>query len=275
MFRAPVTSFQERYKEKFQTLEHRIDGVEFGGVSVEADSLEVSSLKLRVEDLSKQGVADRVHIDSLESRLASDTVSVVIGEHSEKGPTVLCSSEDLRSYIAMSGLSTHLNFGGFADVYVLLLHLEAQHSDTPSMSNMLKSRKDVRSLNISLDEAMVIHSHLSLVPTIFGSVQGGSRKSELSGLPTIKSWRCRSDASGLADVIDKDLRNVEREASDIIRMQYGEQECVELREVVVAMLRRSVEFIRKFIPWVDDTYAQLSEGGNTPEDVWWLITRVI
>ena len=122
---------------------------------------------------------------------------------------------------------------------------------------------------------MVIHSHLSLVPTIFGSVQGGSRKSELSGLPTIKSWRCRSDASGLADVIDKDLRNVEREASDIIRMQYGEQECVELREVVVAMLRRSVEFIRKFIPWVDDTYAQLSEGGNTPEDVWWLITRVI
>ena len=169
-----VTGFQERYKEKFQTLEHRIDGVEFGGVSVEADSLEVSSLKLRVEDLSKQGVVDRVRIDSFESRLASsDTVSVVIGERSEKGPTVLRSSEDLRSYIAMSGwLATDLNFGGFGDVYVLLLRLEARRSDTPSMLNMLKSHKDVRSLNISLDEAMVIHSHLSLVHAVFNRVLG-------------------------------------------------------------------------------------------------------
>ena len=108
------------------------------------------------------------------------------------------------------------------------------------MSYMLKSRKDDRSLNISFDEAMVIHSHphRSLVPTIFGSGQGESRKSKLSSLSTFKSWRCHSDASGLADVIDKDLRNVEREASDIIRMQYGEQECIEIREVVVAMLRR-------------------------------------
>ena len=85
---------------------------------------------------------------------------------------------------------------------------------------------------------MVIHSHLSLVPTIFGSVHGGSRKSELSGLPTFKGCRCHSDAPGLVDAIDKDLRNVEREVSDIIRMQYGEQECIEIKEVAVAMLRR-------------------------------------
>ena len=43
----------------------------------------------------------------------------------------------------------------------------------------------------------------------------------------------------------------------------------------MSMLRRSAEFICKFVPWVDDTYAQLKEGGNTTEDVWWLITRVI
>jgi hypothetical protein len=171
MFRA-VTGFQVRYQEKFQTLENRVDGVEFGGDSVEADSLEVSSLKLRLEDLSKQGLADRVRIDSLKSRLASDTISVVIGEHSEKGPTILRSSEDLRSYITMSRLGTDLNFGGFADVYVLLLRLADRCSDTISMSNMLKNWKDVRALNLSLDEAMVIHSHLALVPTIFGSVQG-------------------------------------------------------------------------------------------------------
>ena len=88
---------------------------------------------------------------------------------------------------------------------------EASRSDTPSMSNMLKSHKDDGSLNISFDEAMVIHSHPSLVPTIFGSGQGGSRKSELS------SRRCHSNASGLADVIEKDLRNVEREVSVLCR----------------------------------------------------------
>ena len=88
---------------------------------------------------------------------------------------------------------------------------EASRSDTPSMSNMLKSHKDDGSLNISFDEAMVIHSHHSLVPTIVGSGQGGSRKSELS------SRRCHSNASGLADVIEKDLRNVEREVSVLCR----------------------------------------------------------
>ena len=82
---------------------------------------------------------------------------------------------------------------------------------------MLKSHKDDGSLNISFDEAMVIHSHPSLVPTIFGSGQGGSRKSELSSLSTFKRWRCHSNASGLADVIDKDLRNVEREVSVLCR----------------------------------------------------------
>ena len=54
-----VTGFQVRFQEKFQTLERRVDKVEFGGDSVEADSLEVSSLKLRLDDLSKQGLADR------------------------------------------------------------------------------------------------------------------------------------------------------------------------------------------------------------------------
>jgi hypothetical protein len=54
-----VTGFQVRFQEKFQTLERRVDKVEFGGDSVEADSLEVSSLKLRLDDISKQGLADR------------------------------------------------------------------------------------------------------------------------------------------------------------------------------------------------------------------------
>ena len=78
-------------------------------------------------------------------------------------------------------------------------------------------------------------------------------------------------------MIEKDLRNVERDVADIIKIQYAGSECVEIREFVMSMLRRSAEFIRKFVPWVDDTYAQeLNEGGNTPEDVWcWLITRVI
>jgi hypothetical protein len=270
-----VTGFQDSFQEKFQKLEHRIDDVELGGGPVEIDSLEVSSLKLRMEDLLKQRLEDRVRIDSLESRLGSDTISVVIGEHSDKGPSILRSAEDLRSYMLMSSLGTDLNFGGFADVYVLLLRLENRRSDTITMTSMLKNRKDVGALNLSLDEAMVIHSHHALVPTFFGRVQGGSRKSELSGLPTHKSWRCRSDSSGLADVIDKDLRNVEREVEDIIRIQYGGSECVEIKEFAISMLRRSAEFIRKFVPWVDDTYAQLKEGGNTPEDVWWLITRVV
>ena len=55
-------------------------------------------------------------------------------------------------------------------------------------------------------------------------------------------------------MIDKDLRNVERDVSDIIRIQYGSSECVEIREFAMSMLRRSAEFIRKFVPWVDDTY---------------------
>ena len=76
-------------------------------------------------------------------------------------------------------------------------------------------------------------------------------------------------------MIDKDLRNVERDVSDIIKIQYAGSECVEIREFAMSMLRKSAEFICKFVPWVDDTYAQLNKGGNTPKDVWWLITRVI
>ena len=98
-FEESRVGFQECFQEKFQKLEHRVDEVELGGDPVEADSLEVSSFKLRMEDLLKQRLEDRVRINSLESRLGSDTISVVIGEHSEKGPSILRSSEDLRSYI--------------------------------------------------------------------------------------------------------------------------------------------------------------------------------
>ena len=41
------------------------------------------------------------------------------------------------------------------------------------------------------------------------------------------------------------------------------------------MLLKSIDFITQLVCWIDDTYSLLTAGGNTAEDCWWVVTKVV
>ena len=107
-----------------------------------------------------------------------------------------------------AGVPNGINFGGFVDAYTLFLRIQSR-MDSVTLHKMVKTMKDVKSLDLTVAEAVVVHSHGSLVPPIFGKVVEGNPHTSLSKLPpTYKSWRnC---------VIEKSLSQVHKEITSII-----------------------------------------------------------
>ena len=134
----------------------------------------------------------------------------------------------------------------------------------------MKRKKDAKSVELSENEAMVVYSFLGEAPPIFGGDK--SEKSDIHLLSSYSKWRIKGKQSGLGYEIQNKLKGVEREVKQLIQLTF--RKCPELALLARSILSTSLEFVHKLVEWIDSTYEVLVEGGNTPPDVWSLITKV-
>ena len=222
--------------------------------------------KVRALEEDKENL--QLRLDTLEARLDVDNAKILVGA------TVLRSPLDLRGYCLEAGLPEGINFGGFVDVYTLFLRIQSR-MDSVTLDKMVKTMKDVKSLDLTVAEAVVVHSHSSLVPPIFGKVVEGHASTSLSKLPNYKAWRNRSEMTGLAYTIEKSLSQVHKEISSIISQTIQGNRAAELRNMATTMVLNAQSFVTSLIRWVDETHEHLVDGGSPPEAVWLIITRVL
>ena len=222
--------------------------------------------KVRALEEDKENL--QLRLDTLEARLDVDNAKILVGA------TVLRSPLDLRGYCLEAGLPEGINFGGFVDVYTLFLRIQSR-MDSVTLDKMVKTMKDVKSLDLTVAEAVVVHSHSSLVPPIFGKVVEGHASTSLSKLPNYKAWRNRSEMTGLAYTIEKSLSQVHKEISSIIAQTIQGNRAAELRNMATTMVLNAQSFVTSLIRWVDETHEHLVDGGSPPEAVWLIITRVL
>ena len=162
-----------------------------------------------------------------------------------------------------------------ADVYTYLSHIHSRQ-DNISMEAMVKAHKDVKSLDISLAEACVVHTHTNLIPAIFGIGSDSPSGAALTLLPTYKSWRDLGKFTGIADTIETSLAQVRKEINKIITKDFADYpQLYELRALAIRFLLQSQAFIIALIRWVDETYLHLTAASNEENLAWWVITTVI
>ena len=213
-------------------------------------------------------------LDSIEARMEVDNAKIEIGNPG-KGGSVLRSALDLRAYLKGVDGGDLLSFGGFADVYTYLSRIQSRQ-DNISMEAMVKAHKDVKSLDISLAEACVVHTHTHLIPPIFGVGSDSPTGAALTLLPTYKSWRDLGRFTGIAHTIESSMSQVGKEINEIIMEDFSEYpQLYELRSLAIRVSLQSQSFIISLIRWVDETYQHLTAAGNEEMSVWWVITTVI
>jgi hypothetical protein len=277
---AGVKSFEKTIDSLMNTLTARVDAIEQGGgnqipvsntATAPPDGYQQTILNLETEikNMQKERVADQLRIDSLESRLDSSSKRIeLIGPG---GQTVsIRSAVDVYAYLDAVG-AKGVDFGGFADVYNYLTRIQTKRVGSGTMDQLVKTKKDVISLNLSEDEALSLYTHSFILPTMFGGK--ATAKSSLGGLQSYKDWRSKSTLFGLAYDIKNHMTLVEQEIKAIIDEQYSSLPYLKALALEVSLMAKS--FVMDLVRWVDDTYSQLVDSGNPADDVLWIITRVV
>mmetsp|Transcript_20683 Transcript_20683/g.30304 ORF Transcript_20683/g.30304 Transcript_20683/m.30304 type:complete len:733 (-) Transcript_20683:5335-7533(-) len=257
-------------KRSILTLTTRVDNLtqEVGLSPLNAPSMDISAkfeaMEIKLGALERDRVHDRAQIEALESRFDSGSHKLDLG-----GGTFLRSSLDIRAFLTRLG-ATDIDFGGLVCPYNIFIRIHKYIEGDGSLQDVFKSKKDIRGMNLSEDEALTIYSHSAVLPPIFGGRK--TEKSEIGTLPTYNKWRNKTTQTGLAYDIERYLTLVQSDVSAIIREQY--LPFAQVSSLADRMLLKAVDFVSQFMRWVDDTYALLVGGGNTAVDCWWLLTRV-
>ena len=136
----------------------------------------LTGLEDKVAKLEQERVRDRVHIENLESRFESGIHKLDLGNG-----TFLRSALDVRSFLTRIG-AADVDFGGLVCPYNILIRIHKYIEGDGSLQDVFKSKKDIRGMNISEDEALTIYSHSSVLPPIFGGKK--TEKSEIGTFPT-------------------------------------------------------------------------------------------
>ena len=200
-----------------------------------------------VEEMIKSLVAAdkeaaQMRLDSIEARMEVDHAKVENG-NPQRGGAVLRSALDLRGYLKGVDGGDTLSFGGFADVYTYLSRIHSRQ-DNISMEAMVKAHKDVKSLDISLAEACVVHTHTNLIPAIFGIGSDSPSGAALTLLSTYKSWRDLGKFTGTAHTIETSLAQVGKEINEIITEDFADYpQLYELRALAIWVSLQSQAFI--------------------------------
>ena len=165
-------------------------------------------------------------------------------------------------------------FGGIVDVHSILqrIHLLISKGSTPA--ELVSAIAKAKSLNLSMDEGLVMTSHTSMSPALFNAdpILGVT---EIGSLKKMADLRNRAKSSGVADRTEEVLPIASREVKAVIQKQFPGRELAPMRAMAIDMLNTSIQFLRNLFAWAEDTHLALSGGGNTEKDSWWLITFVM
>lgn len=265
-----MRGLKENLEIKLRQTDHRMDAIE-SSVASPAGALDVIVLTEKVEELAKE-LEDMANarinalerLEALEAKASKDYSSVYLDDDS-----IAKSPGDVRAYLTRIE-ATHCDLGGFCDVYNVLIRIQAKIDGSGPVGDVLKRRKDARSVELSDNEAIVFYSFVNEAPPMLGGDK--SDKSDIHALPTYVKWRNKAKQSGLGFEIQNKMKVVEREIKELITLSFkGHRDLILLSKDV---LSTSLEFISKLVDWIDATYEVLVEGGNTAQDVWSLITKV-
>ena len=260
-----LTDFQNNLSNKATALTRTVDKLE-GSMfnSMDASLItDLDELKTLVTQLKKERIADRLWIESLETRVASGQEEISIGGHKVRSPA------DLSALLKTMGAEA-VDFGGFADVYNIFIRMYSKSKGETSMEEHFKHKKDIKALNLSEAEATSFYSFTVIAPTPFHGKK--SKKSDIPLLNTPEKWKSKKLMIGVGYDMEKMLEQVHQEISLIIELAY--QDFPALSSLANTILLQSIEFTASFVCWTDDTNESLTAGGNLKDDVWWVMRSI-
>ena len=155
--------FQEGVLQNIRTATERVDKMEASTLTGFTDqgSSQMEVLVEKISDLDKERIADRLHIDGLESRLNAGDDELEIGE------VIVRSPEDLKSH-TVEFQGEERNFGGFMCVYNILTRIHQQVNGEETIVEVMKNKKYLAILKMTEDEAITVYTFLVVVPSLFG-----------------------------------------------------------------------------------------------------------
>ncbi len=233
-----------------------------GGFSVSQDMY--NSLLTTITQLKSDRQSDALKIRSLEQKLQMNDAAYNIGG------TVIRSAADMQAYLKSIG-ATGIDYGGVCDVYNILIRISAGITGAGSLSDYTKRQKDASSIGQSEDETVVNYSFQDTAPPLFAGVK--SDKSEIEGIVKPEDWKNKSLMSGIGYEIERRVQGVRETILSTITQNYSMHP--NLMIMATSVLTTSVAFLTVFVTWVDSSYESLVQGGNSPADVWQLLSKVI
>ncbi len=217
---AGFSLFRGKVDSSLRTLALRMDALESEGAAApskepsasHASNEVLEALLNRLELLEEHRELSEKRIESLENQLMSETASYEVAPG-----VVFRNSSDIKVYLRQIR-ATDLDFGGFVDVYSLLIRIQAAVQGAGTISDFVKKRKDAKSINLSEDEALVLFSFQASVPPLFGGTK--SDKSDIELLQKYLDWRDKGTQSGLGYEIDSRLTSITSAVRSIISLKY-------------------------------------------------------
>ena len=97
--------------------------------------------------------------------------------------------EDLKAHlVSVQGEAS--DFGGLFCVCNILTRIHQHIKGSDTMTEVMKLKKDLSSLNMSEDEAITVYTFSVVVPSLLGGKR--TNKSEIAYLPKYGKWRDKS-----------------------------------------------------------------------------------
>ena len=227
---------------------------------------DIQALTAEIAALREEMKQKTSRIAALEEKMKLDEVSYRL----TSGIT-LRGISDVSTWLSNIG-AKDIDFGGFCDVYTLFIRIQKCIDGVGSVADYLKRRKDAMGVKLSEDEAYVIYGFQDTAPPIFGGAR--TAKSAIALLSSYFKWRMMAQSTGLAFTIENELQQIENTIRTIIYTNYQSLHS-DLLSLAGEVITTAVSFARKYVQWVDSTYETMIHGGNEPDDVWELLTRVM
>ena len=176
----------------------------------------------------------------------------------------------------MDMLDIKVPFGGFCCLFNVLYRVYVRTTSS-DFEGELKKNKMIRESNSPKAEALSEYCLKTVIPTIFGTEQPASGKSDLSGLPTYAHWKKPKTRHGLFYQLSELLPVVKRECTSLINQAYpsGNRDQF-FRRLAIDILHQSMNTIEALMRWIDETHEVLTGvGGNSNDASWFIITKII
>ena len=197
------------------------------------------------------------------------------------GAEVISSWKDIHAKIdQISGTVSH---GAFSDAITILEELQRTLKDSsPSHEDFAKFRNELDKAQLTEEENAREKSvqHATPIPEIFGRPSNRNKKavkskSELAGVSSYSDFRDKTEETGVAYDLSKHLTDSSNARRYAIESCYGEQDLLFFKTLSTEVLQKSEDFLRKLVAWVDDTFDTLVNRGQSEEDVWHLISKIL